>query len=295
MGAFIKVLASSLMVRMRLIPTHTSSHVSLRCFSGDIATTTVDIVSQPSSFNSNTSATATTTATSNVILPGHIYFVATPIGNLLDISERAKQTLLHSDFICAEDTRHTRQLLNLLKIKPKQMLSHHEHNYLEQIPKIIDLAKNGNSIAIVSDAGTPGISDPGSQLAQACFEQDIPVHPVPGPSAVVAALSVCGFPSSEFSFFGFIDVKGKERAAKLSRISSYPHTAVFFEAPHRIVTTLTELVETYKQRDRECVYCREVTKLHEEIVRAPLHVCLATMKQREDSDDKVIKFFSLYN
>jgi len=149
MGPFIKVLTS--LIRLR--SPHTSL-ISLRCLSGDGAT---DIVSQqqlqqlePSIINN------INTSSNNIVLPGHVYFVATPIGNLLDISERAKRTLSDSDFICAEDTRHTRQLLNLLKIKPRKMLSHHEHNYLEQIPKIIDLAKSGQSIAIVSDAGTPG-------------------------------------------------------------------------------------------------------------------------------------------
>lgn len=274
-----KVLMTSSLIRMK------PSITSLRCYVPDVIDTmTDDITSSVEIMNLSSS-----TANNNLILSGHIYFVATPIGNLLDISERAKRILSDADYICAEDTRHTRQLLNLLKIKPKKLFSHHEHNYLEQIPKIIELAKSGHSIAVVSDAGTPGISDPGAQLAQECFKQNIPLHPIPGPSAVVAALSVCGFPSSEFSFFGFVDVKGKERAAKLTRIANYQHTAVFFEAPHRIVSTLTDLVETYGQGDRECVYCREVTKLHEEIVRAPLHVCLSTMKQRDESEDKVSK------
>lgn len=278
MGPFIKVLTT--LVRLR------PSITALRCYSGEATGT----------FTTSESIQPYNSTNQNITLPGHIYFVATPIGNLLDISERAKLALTEADYICAEDTRHTGQLLNLLKIKPRKLISHHEHNYLEQIPKIIDLAKQGQSIAVVSDAGTPGISDPGAQLAEACFKAGVPVHPIPGSSAVVAALSVCGFPSSEFSFFGFIDVKGKERAAKLARIANTAHTAVFFEAPHRIVSTLSDLTESYGQGKRECVYCREITKLHEEIVRSPLEVCLATLRQRESSDDKVdatIDFCSL--
>ena len=116
-------------------------------------------------------------------------------------------------------------------------------------------------MAVVSDAGTPGISDPGCQLAEACFQNNIIVHPIPGASAVVAALSVCGFQSSQFSFFGFFDVKGKERTLKLEEIVNYKHTAVFFEAPHRILCTLSQLSVEYKVGSRDCVICREITKV----------------------------------
>jgi 16S rRNA (cytidine1402-2'-O)-methyltransferase len=140
------------------------------------------------------------------------------------------------------------------------MMSHHEHNWAEQIPKIVGLLQSGSSVAVVSDAGTPGISDPGAQLADACLAQNIPVHPIPGPSAVVAALSCCGFQASEFSFFGFLPVKGKERASKMQRLINTPCTVVFFEAPHRIEGTFQELSEL-GQGDRMSVCCRELTKV----------------------------------
>lgn len=219
--------------------------------------------------------------------PGHVYFVATPIGNMYDISKRATDTLSDADMICAEDTRHARHLLNLLGVGSKKIISHHEHNYLEQIPYIIQLAREGKSVAVVSDAGTPGISDPGAQLADACFKNNIPVHPIPGPSAVVTALSIAGYASTQFTFYGFTPVKGKERASTLRNVVSNPQTCVMFEAPHRIVDTLTELSETYKLSQRPCVCCREITKIHEEFIRGTVADCLARLRQREQGTDPV--------
>jgi hypothetical protein len=139
-----------------------------------------------------------------MIESGHVYIVSTPIGNLGDISIRAKMILSHADIICAEDTRRTKSLLKLLNISYKdKVLAHHEHNYKETIPKLIhSITHNKSSIAIVSDAGTPCISDPGYQFISVCHENNIPVHPIPGPSAVTAALTVSGFPSSMFTFLG---------------------------------------------------------------------------------------------
>ena len=145
---------------------------------------------------------------SAVVEAGHVYYVATPLGNMKDITLRAIEVLTKADVICAEDTRHTIKLLRRLNLPHKELLSHHEHNWQEQLPKIVSMIQHGKSIAVVSDAGTPGISDPGAELAAALVSQRIPVHPVPGPSAVIAALSISGFVASEFTFLGFLAVKG---------------------------------------------------------------------------------------
>ena len=145
---------------------------------------------------------------STVVEAGHVYYVATPLGNMKDITLRAIEVLTKADVICAEDTRHTIKLLRRLNLPHKELLSHHEHNWQEQLPKIVGMIQHGKSIAVVSDAGTPGISDPGAELAAALVSQRIPVHPVPGPSAVIAALSISGFVASEFTFLGFLAVKG---------------------------------------------------------------------------------------
>ena len=145
---------------------------------------------------------------STVVEAGHVYYVATPLGNMKDITLRAIEVLTKADVICAEDTRHTIKLLRRLNLPHKELLSHHEHNWQEQLPKIVGMIQHGKSVAVVSDAGTPGISDPGAELAAALVSQRIPVHPVPGPSAVIAALSISGFVASEFTFLGFLAVKG---------------------------------------------------------------------------------------
>lgn len=195
---------------------------------------------------------------------GHAYFIATPIGNLGDITLRAVEVLSSADIICAEDTRHTRKLLKHLDITPKRLVSHHEHNAVNSAAGLIDLLREGNSVALVSDAGTPGISDPGTELAAACARQNIPVHPIPGPSAVVSALSVCGFNSNTFTFVGFLPVKGKSRTEKLEEIRAMKkHCVVLYEAPHRMIDTMIALQELNGQRPI-CI-CRELTKIHEEI------------------------------
>lgn len=202
------------------------------------------------------------------VQPGHVYFVATPLGNRYDISMRATEILSSVDIICAEDTRRTIQLLRLLALPQKKVISHHEHNQAHSIPEIIKLVKSGKSIAVVSDAGSPGIADPGAGLAEALSRDDVPMHPVPGPSALIAALSICGFQASEFTFLGFLPVKGRDRSEKLSRISQTTHTVAFFEAPHRMLRTFSDLAALdFASSNRSCVVCRELTKKHEEIKR----------------------------
>ncbi len=226
---------------------------------------------------------------------GHVYFVATPIGNMKDITDRAKEVLTKVDVICAEDTRHTIQLLRMLSLPHKQLMSHHEHNWHISIPKIISLVKQGNSVAVVSDAGTPGISDPGAELAHALGKENIPVHPVPGASAVVSALSISGFSGSDFSFMGFLSVKEKDRRLQLQRMYNNPYSVVFFEAPHRVQKTFRDLVQVdsnsadvdvhsiaYRMADRPCVCCRELTKLHEEVRRGTVQEVLQWLDQTSD-------------
>jgi len=227
------------------------------------------------------------------VSPGHVYFVATPIGNLQDITIRAKDTLLEADYVCAEDTRHTINLLRLLQIPHKQMISHHEHNHHSSIPYIVDLALSGKSIAVVSDAGTPGISDPGTELAAALAKANVPIHPVPGPSAVISALSISGFPCSPFTFYGFLPAKGTARKDMLKQIYETKHTLVLYEAPHRIQRTLQDIasytpseadssllsVEHVSMSSRVCVCCRELTKVHEQISRGTVHQVLQGLVQ----------------
>jgi len=207
----------------------------------------------------------------NIVEKGHIYFVATPLGNLQDITFRAVNVLSNVDIVAAEDTRNTAKLLKLLNIKYGKLVSHHEHNWQSSTPELVRLLKEGSSVALVSDAGTPGISDPGAPLAAACALAGIPIHPIPGPSAVVSALSVCGFSSTRFTFFGFLPSKGKERKEMASEIMSSSHPAVFFEAPHRMMQSIElfqQLVPRYGERSVVC--CRELTKIHEEIFRGTL-------------------------
>lgn len=211
---------------------------------------------------------------------GHVYFVATPIGNKHDISERAIGILSDVDVVVAEDTRQTIELLRRLNLPHKTIMSHHEYNQPSSIPHIINLAKSMKSVAVVTDAGTPGISDPGAPLAGALAAADVPLHPIPGPSSVIAALSISGFYASEFTFMGFLAVKGKERREKIDTIKSCLHTIVFFEAPHRIIKTLTDLLASSEDmKHRPCVCCRELTKKHEEIKRGSVQDVLDWLKQ----------------
>ena len=227
----------------------------------------------------------TTSSNSSSVEPGHVYFVATPLGNLKDMTTRAIEVLSSVDLICAEDTRHTVKLLRHLSLPHKDLLSHHEHNWKEQIPKILTMVQEGKSLAVVSDAGTPGICDPGAELAEALLANNIPLHPIPGPSAVVAALSVCGFQASEFSFLGFLAVKGKERTQKLDQIVRIEHPVVIYEAPHRMKMTFRQLAsKEYGQSQRPCLCCRELTKLHEEFKRGTLAECLAWLEEFDDND-----------
>jgi len=195
---------------------------------------------------------------------GTLYIVSTPIGNLEDITLRALRILKEVDLIAAEDTRHTGLLLRHFGIR-KPLTSYFEGNELKKREFILSRLKQGDRIALVSDAGTPGISDPGFRLIQTVIENEFPIVPIPGPSAVIAALSVSGLPTDAFLFKGFLPHKSKKRRDFLKQLEETKETLIFYESPHRINETLNDILEILG--NRETVLTRELTKVYEEILR----------------------------
>jgi len=195
---------------------------------------------------------------------GVLYIVSTPIGNLDDITLRALKTLRHVDLIAAEDTRRTRKLLSFFDIHTP-LVSYFEHNELKRLDKLLSRMKTGKEIALVSDAGTPGISDPGYRLIQQAIERGIPVSPIPGPSAVITALSISGLPTDSFYFAGFLPKKGGKRRKLLEKLGDLDGTSILYESPHRLMKTLEDLLEVCG--DRQIVITRELTKAFEEAIR----------------------------
>jgi 16S rRNA (cytidine1402-2'-O)-methyltransferase len=195
---------------------------------------------------------------------GTLYLVATPIGNLEDITLRAVRILTEADLIACEDTRHTRGLLSHLGIRTP-MLSLHEHNERARIPQVLGLLREGKRVALVSDAGTPVISDPGAALVAAAAEAGIPIVAVPGPSAVTTAVTLADFPTERFAFVGFLPRKAAERRRMLEGLVRLPMALVFFETPHRLHAALDDLHEAFG--DRRMLLARELTKIHEQVVR----------------------------
>lgn len=200
-------------------------------------------------------------------MSGTLYLVATPIGNLADITHRALQILKDVDLIACEDTRHTHKLLQHYGITTKTV-SYHEHNEQQRTAQLIAQLREGSDIAVVSDAGTPSISDPGFRLVRAAIENDVPVVPVPGPSALISALIAAGLPTDEFFFAGFLPSRSNARRTRLNELRAVPGTLIFYEAPHRLASTLKDAYEILGER--EAVVARELTKLHEEIKRGRL-------------------------
>ena len=217
-------------------------------------------------------------------MPGTLYLVATPIGNLSDITHRALQVLRDVDLIACEDTRHTHKLLSHYGITTKTV-SYHEHNEQQRAAQLIDQLKQGRNIAVVSDAGTPSISDPGFRLVRAAIENEVPVVPVPGPSALISALIAAGLPTDEFFFAGFLPPRANARRARLSALQSIPGTLIFYEAPHRLAATLKDAYEILGER--EAVVARELTKMHEEIRRGRLSE-LSDYYEREEPRGEIV-------
>src|SRR6185369_2966313 len=200
-------------------------------------------------------------------MPGTLFVVATPIGNLEDISTRALRTLREVALIAAEDTRRTAHLLSRYSINTPTT-SVHEHNELQKTTRLVARLMHGDDIALVSDAGTPVVSDPGQHLIRAAIDAGIRIEPIPGPSAVLAALTASGFGGGTFTFLGFPPIRSKDRIAWFECLSQLQWPVVFFEAPHRIEATLQELLQ--KIGDRPAVLCREMTKTYESLVRGPI-------------------------
>lgn len=201
-------------------------------------------------------------------MPGTLWLVGTPIGNLGDVTERAVRTLEAADVIACEDTRRTRKLLSYLGVSAGRLVTLNEGNERRQVPFLLDHLRAGRSVAVVSDAGMPGLSDPGYRLVVACAAEDIPVDVVPGPSAAIAALVISGLPAARFAFEGFLPRKAGERRARLSSLAQDPRTVVVFESPRRVQDLLADAVAALG--DRRAVVVRELTKIHQEVLRARL-------------------------
>ncbi|MDE3136772.1 MAG: 16S rRNA (cytidine(1402)-2'-O)-methyltransferase [Acidobacteriota bacterium] len=209
---------------------------------------------------------------------GRLFLVATPIGNLEDITLRALRVLGEADVVACEDTRQTRKLFDRHGID-RPLVSYHEHNEHERAPELVEQMLRGTTVALVSDAGTPLVSDPGRHLVDMCLERQIPVIPIPGPSAFVAALAASGLDTAEFLFAGFLPARAGERARKLREMAGEPRTMVFYEAPHRLARTLRAAVEILG--DRRAVVARELTKIHEEFRRGRLSELAAHFESAE--------------
>ncbi|MDB6100369.1 MAG: Ribosomal small subunit methyltransferase [Gammaproteobacteria bacterium] len=203
-----------------------------------------------------------------MVKPGRLQVVATPIGNLSDLSERARQALEEADLIAAEDTRHTLGMLQAIGVS-KPMVSLHAYNEGQRVPDLLQRLGAGEVIVLVSDAGTPLLSDPGFELVSAAAGAGFEVRVIPGPSAITAALAVAGLPTSRFCFEGFLPSRSRERRTELARLARETRTLVFFEAPHRIAETLADLVSEFGG-ERRAVVARELTKTHETIYRGKL-------------------------
>ena len=213
------------------------------------------------------------------LTPG-LYLVATPIGNLEDITLRAVRVLKEADQIACEDTRQTQKLLNHYGISSRTV-SYHEHNELTRAPELVLDLEGGARVALVTDAGMPGISDPGFRLISLAIRHHIPVVPIPGASAFLAALVASGLPTDSFRFSGFLPAKVGQRRQMLESVKASPRTQVFYEAPHRVKETVEDIVELLGA-DRQLVIAREVTKIHEEFLRGRAGDVLETLKARGD-------------
>ena len=219
-------------------------------------------------------------------MPGMLYLVPTPIGNLGDISQRCRETLEQADFIAAEDTRISLKLLNHLGIK-KSLVSYYEHNKAQKGDMIVDRILAGETCALVSDAGSPAISDPGEELVKQCAEAGITVCAIPGPCAVITALSISGQSTGRFCFEGFLSTAKKSRREHLESLIGEQRTMIFYEAPHKLLNTLESMAEVFGA-DRSISLCRELTKLHEEVIRTTLGGAIDLYNQQPPKGEYVL-------
>ena len=218
-------------------------------------------------------------------MAGKLYLCATPIGNLEDITYRVLRTLREVDLIAAEDTRNSIKLLNHFEIKTP-MTSYHEYNKIEKAYQLVDKLREGKNIALITDAGTPGISDPGEELVRICHEEGIEVTSLPGPAACITALTMSGLPTRRFAFEAFLPREKKERAAVLEQLRDETRTMIFYDAPHHLEKTLEELYETLG--NREMAICRELTKRYEEVMPTSMEEALAYYKENEPRGEYVL-------
>ena len=219
-------------------------------------------------------------------MSGTLYLVPTPIGNLGDISRRMADTLAQADFIAAEDTRVTMKLLNHLELR-KPMVSYYRHNTEHSGKAILERLLAGESCALVTDAGTPAISDPGEELVALCAGHGVPVVSVPGPCALVTALAASGQPTGRFTFEGFLAMNKKNRRRHLESLAGEERTMIFYEAPHKLTATLADMAEVFGP-DRRISLCRELTKLHEEVVRTTLGEAMERYNQTPPKGEFVL-------
>lgn len=216
---------------------------------------------------------------------GMLYLCATPIGNLGDVSARCLETFQSADLIACEDTRRTLQLLNHFGIQ-KPLTSYHEHNKREKGEYITGLLKQGKNVVLVSDAGTPAISDPGEDLVKLCIEQGLTVTSIPGCVAGINALILSGLPTRRFAFEGFLSVNKRHRREHLESVKNDTHTLIFYEAPHKLIYTLADMLETFG--DRKIALVRELTKIHEEVIRTMLSAAQQLYTEKQPKGEYVI-------
>ena len=219
-------------------------------------------------------------------MAGMLYLVPTPIGNLGDISQRCRETLEAADFIAAEDTRVSLKLLNHLNIK-KPLVSYYEHNRAESGQRILERLLAGETCALVSDAGSPAISDPGEDLVALCAQNGVTVSAIPGPCAVITALSMSGLPTGRFTFEGFLSTNKKNRQEHLQFLAAEQRTMVFYEAPHKLTNTLNDLLAAFGP-ERRISLCRELTKLHEEVIRTTLQGAVDYYREQDPRGEYVL-------
>ncbi len=216
---------------------------------------------------------------------GTIYLVPTPIGNMSDVSERIKEVLSSVDIIACEDTRHSGSFLKKLEIK-KRLVSYHEFNESDRAVQLIEAVKNGESIAVITDGGSPGISDPAYRIVKTAIENDLDIIPLPGPTAFVPALTASGLPTDRFLFEGFLSNKSAARKKRLSQLADFPHTIIFYESPHRIEKTVADILEVFG--DRQICIAREITKKFEQFIRGSVSEVIETLAQKKLKGEIVI-------
>lgn len=219
-------------------------------------------------------------------MSGTLYLIGTPIGNLSDFSPRAVETLSTVDFIAAEDTRVTLKLLNHFDIH-KPLVSYYEHNKYASGEKIVQRILNGESCGLVTDAGMPAVSDPGEDIVRMCMEQSIPVTVIPGPTALITALVLSGLPTGRFCFEGFLSTNNKSRREHLEELTGEPRTMIFYEAPHKLRKTLSDLKDVFGE-GRKITLCRELTKLHEEILPFSLSDAVRYYEEHDPKGEYVL-------